>query len=93
MRCAVVLADGIKQVMLTPESANEKMALEMIGVDDDITVERKQGTFYEQHRAQGYNVALCQGGYLRAYDDSESLMLVIRSKKNGTESGTAESES
>ncbi len=34
------------------------------------------------HEAKGYNVTLCQGGYLRAYEDSDSLMLVIRNKKS-----------
>jgi hypothetical protein len=80
MKCAVVLADGVKQVMLTPETANEKMALSMIGVEDDIHVERKEGKFFDEATSKGYNVALCQGGYLRAYEDSDSLMLVLKEK-------------
>ena len=82
MKCAVVIADGIRQVMLTPESENEVMALAAIGVDDDISVERKKGTFYDlsDDKPRGYNVALCTGGYLRAYDDSDSLMLDLRDK-------------
>lgn len=83
MKCAVVLADGVKQVMFTPENENEKLALSMIGVEDEITVERKQGSFYqsyEQDKHQGYNVSLCKGGYLRAFKDTDSLMLVLKDK-------------
>ena len=88
MKCAIVIADGIKQIMFTPENKNEKMALEMIRMDDNITVERKTGRFYDRYEddnyqnVRGYNVALCQGGYLRAYDDSDSLMLVLKPKKD-----------
>ena len=81
MKCSVVLSDGVKRVMLTPESENEKMALSMIGVDDDITVERKEGNFFDSNRPQGYSVSMCQGGYLRAFESTESLMLVLRDKK------------
>ena len=82
MKCAVVLADGIKQIMFTPESENEKMALKMINIDDDIDIERHFGSFYDDEKTiKGYNVALCKGGYLRAYKDSDSLMLVLKKKE------------
>jgi hypothetical protein len=85
MRCAVVISEGVKQIMFTPENKSEKLALGMIDVDDDITVERKKGTFYTGFNDEGrvgYNVALCRGGYLRAYEDSESLMLVLKPKES-----------
>lgn len=88
MICAIVIADGVKQVMFTPESENEKMALKMIGINDEIMVERREGTFYNDftgHDGRGYNVALCKGGYLRAFQDSDSLMLVLRDKQEKTE--------
>ena len=82
MKCAVVLADGAKQIMLTPENENEKMALKMITEEDDISVEYKEGRFYDDPgKLVGYNVAFCQGGYLRAYEDADSLMLVLRKKE------------
>ena len=87
MKCAIVLADGIKQVMFTAENESEKKALYVLNdVDSDITIEHKRGSFYDGFRDQksmgcGYNVALCQNGYLRAYEDSDSLMLVLRNKK------------
>jgi len=83
MKCAIVIADGVKQVMFTPENESEKQALKMITDDDEITVETKTGAFYSgfnDHQLKGYNVALSQGGYLRAYEDSDSLMLVLKPK-------------
>ena len=88
MKCAVVLADGVKQIMFTPETKNEKMALKMISAGDEITVETKEGTFYDDFRGvqqKGYNVVLCQGGYLRAFEDSDSLMLVLKQKEKKNE--------
>ena len=88
MKCAVVIADGVKQIMFTPENKSEKLALSMINVDDDISVERKKGSFYDgfrDHQARGYNVALCQSGYLRAFEDADSLMLVLKPKKEDEE--------
>lgn len=34
MKCTVVIADGIKQIMFTPENKAEKLALSMIDVDN-----------------------------------------------------------
>ena len=81
MKCAVVLAEGVKQIMFTPENESEKRALAMISVNDDISVERKTGHFCDGDRVAGYSVSMCQGGFLRAFDDSDSLMLVLRDKK------------
>ena len=84
MKCAIVIAEGIKQIIFTPENEAEKQAIKMIDVDDNITVERKTGEFYSgyrDHQMKSYNVALCKGGYLRAFEDSDSLMLVLKPKK------------
>ena len=79
MKCAVVLAEGVKQIMLSPESDNEKMALKMIEADSEITVERKTGSFYDdENSVRGYSVNMCQGDYLRAFSQSDCLMLVIK---------------
>lgn len=79
MKCAIVLTDGIKQIMLTPENDSEKQALRMITRDDDITIETAWGTFYDS-RPLGYDVSECGGGYLRGFRSDESLMLVLRRK-------------
>lgn len=83
MKTAIVIADGIKQIMFTPENESEKQALKMITPDQEITVDIRQGNFYTTMppSAAGYMVAKCNGDYLRAYDSEESLMLVLRPKE------------
>lgn len=83
MKTAMVFANGIKQVMLTPETDEERAALKLLTPDDDIAVERKWGTFFDTYppSAAGYVVQESRGEYLRAYECRESLMLVIRPKK------------
>jgi hypothetical protein len=83
MKCAVIFAEGIKQVMLTPENKEEEFALKLITVDDEITVEAKPGTLYDgtpPDSARGYTGAMCQGGYIRMFESKSSLMLVLKPK-------------
>lgn len=82
MKCAIVIADGIKQIMFTAETDSEKQALKMITTEEDISVDIKTGCFYQSTppSASGYMVSESKGGYLRAYECSESLMLVLRPK-------------
>lgn len=83
MKTAIIIADGIKQIMFTPENDSEKQALRMITPQDDISVETKTGTFYDDSPecARGYIVKECRGDYLRGYEDEESLMIILRPKK------------
>lgn len=84
MKTAIIIADGIKQIMFTPENESEKMALNMFTPDDNISLEVKQGTLYDGHNtpqcARGYIVQKCKGEFLRAYDNEDSLMLVLTPK-------------
>ena len=82
MKTAIILADGIKQIMFTPENESEKMALKMITPEDNISLEIKSGTFYDSmpESAKGYAVQKSRGDYLRAYECEESLMLVLTPK-------------
>jgi len=84
MKCAIVIADGLKQIMFTPETQNEKDALGMITPEDNISIDIKTGSFYTDMppSAAGYCVSESNGGYLRAYECRESLMLVLRPKAN-----------
>lgn len=88
MKTAIIIADGIKQIMLTPESASEKMALKMITPEDNITLEVKSGTLYDglntPQCARGYTVQKSNGGYLRAYENEEALMLILTPKTKDT---------
>jgi len=84
MKTAIIIADGIKQIMFTPENDSERQALKMITLQDNITVEVKEGSLFDRSpkSALGYTVQKCQGGHLRAYEDESSLMLVLRPKEN-----------
>jgi len=81
MKTAILLADGVKQIMFTPETENEKEALKMITPDDDIHTVIKRGTFVGEHdEVFGANVYECRGGYMRAEADRESVMFVLTPK-------------
>jgi hypothetical protein len=85
MKTAIILADGVKQIMFTPETDNEKEALKLITPDDDIHTVIINGDFYsgmyEKEAIFGANVYMCQGGYLRAEDNKDSVMFVLTPKK------------
>ena len=83
MKAAIILAQGIKQVMLTAESDEEKAILNCFKPSDALELEIKQGSFYSStpEAAKGYTVEQCKGGYLRAYESEDSLMLVLKPKK------------
>lgn len=84
MKVAIVIADGVRQVMFTAENAMEKQALALLAKPgQDITVEFKEGNFFDRMppSAYAYTVAESRGGHFRAYDASENaLMLVLRDK-------------
>lgn len=88
MKTAIIISEGVKQIMFTPENDTEKQALKMFTPDDDIKMEVKQGSFHSGLSPQGYRVQMCMGGYLRAWDSEDSLMLVLtpRSQESETES-------
>lgn len=81
MKCSIVISEGIKQVMFTPETESEKQALSMLTGDDNIEVAIKKGQFTDKRERYGYDVAQCQGGYLRAWENEGSTMLVLTPKK------------
>lgn len=83
MKTAIVIANGIKQVMLTPETPEEKQALLMITPDDDIKLEVKRTSFFDDcpPSAAGYMVAKSSGGAYRAYTCEESIMLILTPKE------------
>ena len=77
MKISIVIAEGGKQVMFTPETDHEKASLKMIDTEDVLRVVSKHGQFFDGQEHVGYNVAKSRGGYYRPYPDSESLMFVI----------------
>lgn len=82
MKCSIVISEGIKQVMFTPETESEKQALSMLTGDDNIEVAIKKGRFTDKREHYGYSVAQCQGCYLRVWEDDNSTMLVLAPKKD-----------
>jgi hypothetical protein len=84
MKTAIIISEGLKQIMFTPENDNEKQALKMISPEDDISIEIHQGRFSDKSDVMGYQVSECRGGYLRAWQDNDSVMLMLRPKKPET---------
>ena len=78
---SVVIAEGVKQVMLTPETDHEKEALKWISVEDDVEIAKHWGTFDDAPSAYSYNSTKCQGGYVRRFAEADSLMFVLTPKK------------
>lgn len=79
MKCAMVYADGCRQIMLTPENGVEKQALNAMRTDSGecIEVVMRQGTFDDDISPAHYHVSRCQGGFFRRFADHESLMIEI----------------
>ena len=86
MKVSVLISEGVKQLILTPETEHEKMALKLIDPDDKIHTVVKRGSFVgESPKVLGYNVYECQGGYFRAEENFESIMFVITPEKKEEE--------
>lgn len=78
---SLVISGDIKQIMLSPDNDDEGRILKSIQVDDTISVVTKQGSFVEKSNL-GYSIDQCRGGYLRAYEKDDCLMIVIQPKKD-----------
>ena len=83
MKVAIIFSEGKKQINFTPENEDEKQALKLITPNDDISLAVKSGSFGDE-RYSPFSVSIqeCNGGYLRAFDNSESIMLVLSPKEN-----------
>ena len=85
MKISIVIVEGAKQIMLTPETDHEKQALKFINPKDEITVVAKWGNFSDKYSHADLQVNECQGGYLRAFSEADSLMFLIKDKKEPKE--------
>lgn len=86
MKVAIIFSEGVKQINFTPENEDEKQALKLITPNDDIQLAVKTGIFGEaRHKPFAIEVNQCQGGYLRVFDSSESIMLVLSPKEKNKE--------
>lgn len=86
MKVSIVIADGYKQIMMTPESEHEKEVMRYIEPSDTLQVVQTKGTFDDELNHYRMNVSMCQGGYLRMFAEKESIMFVISKKDNGENS-------
>ncbi len=83
MKVAIIFSEGMKQINFTPENEDEKQALKLITPNDDISLAVKSGSFGEEmYSPFSVSIQECNGGYLRAFDNSESIMLVLSPKEN-----------
>ena len=85
MKTAILIADGVKQVMFTPENDHEKEVLALITPNEDVhTVKFKDGSFSDLDNVFGVDIYKCQGGYYRAERKEGSVMFVLTPKKDKT---------
>ena len=82
MKISMVITEGAKQIMMTPETDHEREALRYIGIDDELKVVKKWGIFGNDYDHVNYQVSKCQGGYYRPFETKESLMFVIEDESN-----------
>jgi len=82
MKISVVLAEGVKQIMFTPETEHEKKALKHIAPNDEYSVASVMGTFDSEPQHYSYNASMCQGGNLRRFAEKDSLMFVLKPVDN-----------
>lgn len=86
MTAAVIITEGVRQIILTPETPEERAMLGLISSDDSVEVLSTTGTFYDRDASVkpfGAKVKTCRGGYLRAWQHDESRILVFRAKEAG----------
>jgi len=83
MKTAIVFSDGIKQIIFTPENAQERQALSLFTVDDNIELAIHTGSFGEaSYKPFTPSIHACQGGYLRVFNNPQSIMFVLTPKKD-----------
>lgn len=83
MKVAIIFSDGIKQINFTPENKDEKTALKLITADDNINLAVKNGAFGEErYKPFTIDIQKCAGEYLRTFDNSDSVMLVLTPKQD-----------
>jgi len=81
MKMSVVIGDGVKQIMMTPETDHEKEALGWIAPTDTVKIATQWGTYDSEPQHYSYNTSMSQGGVLRRYAEKDSLMFVLTPKE------------
>lgn len=81
MKISIVIAEGEKQIMMTPETDHEKQALKFITPTDDIEIASQWGTYDNEPTHFSFNSGKCQGGYIRRFAEKDSLMFILKPKE------------
>lgn len=77
MKISLVITEGAKQIMMTPENDHERKALRFIQPEDNLKAVSRWGTFDNEPNHCSYNVGKSQGGTYRRYATEDSLMFVV----------------
>lgn len=84
MITSIIISEGVKQIVFTPENDEEKAVLKMITVNDSIEVLSMHGSPYalggSKTKPFAANIGSCGGGYLRMFTDEDSRILVLKPK-------------
>jgi len=84
MKVSLLIIDGVKQIILTPESKHEKECLAYISPGSKLETVLKTGTFMGVDELDRYSFSECQGGWYRRYGDSESVAFIIKDTSKET---------
>ena len=82
MKISIVIAEGEKQIMMTPETDHERQALKFITPTDKIEIASQWGTYDDEPTHFSFNSTKCQGGYIRRFAEKESLMFILKPKQS-----------
>ena len=85
MKISLVIANGTKQIMMTPETDFEREALKFIEPNSTLHTMAKWGTYDDTPSHYSMQTYKCEGGYLRRFAEKDSLMFVIEEKKETSE--------
>ncbi len=66
----LIIPDKVKQIILTPETDEEKSILKMFKEPN-----------IEIYKSCDYEIDKCQGGYYREYPTEESVCVIIKEKE------------
>jgi hypothetical protein len=64
MKIALLIVNQVKEIVLTPETEEEKAILKIFGTNVDTTIHK--GGFY---------FSTCKGGWLRQFEHEESVII------------------
>ena len=80
MKAAIIISGKDKNIFLTPENDDERMALSFLSAGDLFEILSTSGDFYSGYgriKKLELQVARCQAGWLRGFAHKDSLVLGV----------------